>query len=314
MPVFPRFVDLPSELRVNIWKDCFPENRVITHHSRHNRELALHAVCRESRRLIEKHYTRLLSPGAFFPLMATSYTYINVKTDLIVRNLTLPPDEHGSLFNLDAAAFNLRSFALLSGLAKVEHLAIGFDLLNENGGELFGPLQACCPRLKTLTLFPASQMKGYYRSPYSNDRAGKNSGSEIRLINFDSNFFDYLYLRWTSLQDRLLKTKAFRGLITLDVLANHALQYAEVFPEYLRRFGREWAPKLQISMLMKWNETCQGWQTRYLESDRYSKGFVGEDGEIYKGFIESGMICDDKCQILSRYDGIVELFEEFKLC
>lgn len=285
-----------------IWKSCLPAGRVITHSSRHNRQLPLLAVCKESRAVIESSYVRVLSPGAFFPLIATAYTYINMKDDIVVRDLTLPADENGSLFDLEGSAFNLRCFALLSGLAKVEHLAIGFDLLNENGGELFGPLQACCPRLKTLILFPSSQIRGYRRNSPS------DSG-EIRFVDFDSNFNDYLAFRWNQCPDRIIKHKAYRGLVTLDVLANHALQYADVFPQYIRQFGQQWSPTLKICMLTKWNETCRGWQTRYIDTDRYSKGFPGEDGKLYRGFIESGMICDRDGEVLSRYDGMRELFD-----
>lgn len=306
IPSFTLFVNLPFELRTLIWKASFPERRVITHDSRHNRELTLLAVCRESRSLVEKAYARMLSPGAFFPLIATSYTYINLETDIVVRDLTLPPDESGSLFDLEGSAFNLRCFALLSGLAKVKHLAIGFDLLNENGGELFGPLQACCPRLKSLTLFPSSQMRGYHRNFPPDSR-------EIRFLNFDSNFNDYLAFRWNLSPDRIIKRKAYRGLMTLEVLANHALQYADVFPQYIRQFGQQWNPVLKICMLTKWNEVCQGWQTRYMDTDRYSRGFPGEDGTSYRGFIESGMICDKEGEVLSRYDGVRELFDGLSL-
>ena len=60
--------------------------------------------------------------------------YMDPETDAMVRDLTLPADESGSLFDLDGPKFGLRCFALLSGLTKVKHLAVGFDILNANGG------------------------------------------------------------------------------------------------------------------------------------------------------------------------------------
>jgi hypothetical protein len=196
----------------------------------------------------------------------------------------------------------IRCFALLSGLSKVKHLAVGFDLLNENGGQLFSILQACCPQLETLTLFLSSQLRGI--------RLPRHNAPKLQFLDFDSNFIDYIAFRWDRCSDKTLKHKALRGLSTIQTLADHALQYIEVFPQYLEQFGQEWKPILKIGLLTKWNETCQGWQTRYMDTDRYSKGFPGEDGKLYRGFVESGMVCDAEGGIMSRYDGIKELFGE----
>jgi hypothetical protein len=295
-------MDLPLEIRLQIWGACLPGPRVITYDSKHNRALSLLGVCRESRNLIERQYTRVLSPGAYFPSIATSYIYINPTIDIVVRDLTLPSDEKGSLFDLDGPSFNLRCFALFSGLAKVEHLAVGFDLLNENGGELFGPLQACCPQLKTLIIFPSSQLRGI--------RHHRHNPPVLRFLDFDSNFTDFVSFRWDRCQDRTLKRKAIRGLSALETLAGHALQYMTVFPQYIEQFGQEWNPVLKICILTKYNERFQGFQTRYMNTDRYSRGFPGEDGKLYRGFIESGMVCDAEGEILSRYEGVRELFQE----
>lgn len=301
-PVFTKFMNLPLEVRLQIWEACLPGPRVITYSSRHNRTLTLLAVCEESRRLLNRRYIRVLSPGAFFPLIATSYLYVDPEIDTVVRELTLPSDEVGSLFDLNGPQFNLRCFALLSGLAKVKHLAIGFDLLNENGGRLFSILQACCPQLETLTLFLSSQLRGL--------RHPRDNPPQLRFLDFDSNFVDYMGFRWDRCRDKILKHKAIRGLSTIQTLSEHALQYMNVFSRYVDQFGQEWKPTLKIGLLMKWNSTCQGWQTRYIDTDRYSRGFPGEDGKLYRGFIESGMICDAEGEIMSRYDGIRHLFEE----
>ena len=133
---------------------------------------------------------------------------------------------------------------------------------------------------------------------------------KLRLVDFDSNLTDYIAFRWDRCFDRTLKHKAIRGLSTVQVLADHALQYLEVFPQYIEQFEREWKPVLNIGMVTEWNETCQGWQTKCLDDDRYSKGFPGEDGKLYRGFIESGMMYDGEGEAKSRYEGVVELFGE----
>jgi hypothetical protein len=303
-PGFAFFKNLPMEIRLQIWEACLPGPRLITYDSRHNRELTLLGTCRESRKLIERKYGRVLCPGNYFPLVATSFSYVNLDTDIVIRDLTLAPDENGSLFDLTGPAFNIRCFALLSGLAQVKHLALGFDLLNENGGELFGPIQACCPQLQTLVIFPKSQLRECQHPTH------RPLPHELRFLDFDSNFADYVAFRRDRCRDRILKKKAYRGLAALDILAGHSQQYKNVFPQYIEQFGQEWSPILKICMLTRWNQTCQGWQTRYMEMDRYSKGFPGEDGKLYRGFIESGMMCDAGGEPMSRYDGVRELFEE----
>jgi len=86
------------------------------------------------------------------------------------------------------------------------------------------------------------------------------------------------------------------------------VRYADAFPSYIEKFGQNWNPTIKVCLLAKWNEYWKGWQTRYMATDRYSKGFPGEDGRIYRGFIESGLVSDVDGEILSRYEGIRELF------
>ena len=93
-------------------------------------------------------------------------------------------------------------------------------------------------------------------------------------------------------------------------MSNHSQQYSRVFPQYVEHFGQEWNPTIKLRLLARWNAECQGWQTRYLDGDRYSKRFIGEDGRQYRGFVESGMICDADGETLSRYDGMARLFVE----
>jgi hypothetical protein len=301
-PSFTLFSRFPLEIRLQIWEACLPGPRIITHDSKHNKSISLLAACRESRDVIKAKYSRVLSPGPYFPLAATSFTYVNPNIDTVVRDLTF---QHGSLFDLDGSAFNLSCFVLFSGLAKVKNLALAFDLLHENGGELFGPLQACCPSLQTLILFPSSQLRG------SSRHGPRLSGcNDLRFIDIDSNLVDFVRLRWDCCRDRLLKRKALRGLATLTALNGTAQQYSNVFPQYIEQFGQAWNPSIRVCLLTSWNAHAQGWQTGYLETDRYSKGFPGEDGNLYRGFIESGIVCDAKGELLSRYDGMERLFRE----
>lgn len=304
-PSFTLFMNLPFEMRLQIWEACFPGPRVITHDSRHNRALTLLATCRESRRIVEQSYLRVLCPGVNFPCTATAYSYINPDIDIVVRDLVPPLAVGGSLFQMEGAAFNLQCFVLFSGLAQVKHLALGFDIFNENGGELFGPLQACCPQLETLIIFPRSQLKG--------NRHIRRKLQNLRFVDFDSNLTDYLSFRWDRCRDRTLKVKALRGLSALEDLSGHSLQYSHVFPQYIDQFAQEWSPILKICLLTKWNEACQGWQTRSMETDRYSKGFPGEDSKLYRGFVESGMVCDREGEIMSRYEGVPELFAGMRI-
>jgi hypothetical protein len=307
-PSFNLFSKFPVEIRLQIWEACLPDSRVITHDSKYNRALSLQGCCRESRSVIKTKYAQILSPGIYFPLVATSFTYVNSDLDTVVRDLTLPNHEHGSIFELEGAAFNLRCFAMFSGLSKVKHLALGFDLLHENGGELFGPLQSCCPNLKTMVLFPSSQLRG---SPRHGPRLSNRH--DLRFVDLDSNFMDLVAMRWDCCRDRVLKRKALRGLATLITLHGHAQQYANVFPRYIEQYGQEWNPSIRICLLARWNNHCKGWQTRYMDTDRYSKGFPGDDGKLYRGFIESGMVCDSDGEVMSRYDGMERMFRDMEL-
>lgn len=252
-------------------------------------------------------YVRFLSPGPKFPRVGSSFVYVNPDIDTVVRDLTWAsvgiPD--ASLFDLEGPAFNLGCFRLFTGLAKVKHLALAFDVFHDNGGALFSQLQACCPDLETLTLFPSSQLQ---ECPHID--LPKFSGQDLRLVDFDSNFTNLIELRWDRCRNRALRTKAMRGIITLASLGVPAQQYGIVFPEYIEQYGRDWKPVVKLGLLMQWSAECNGWRTRYLEGDRSSQGFLGDDRKRYRGFIESEIVCDADGELLSRYDGIPDLFAE----
>ena len=297
---FTQFRKLPTEVRLMVWRASLPGPRVLTHDSKYNRRLSLQAVCNESRQVVRARYMRFLSPGPKFPRIGSSVIYVDPDIDTIVRDLTCASSglADASLFDLEGPAFNLGCFRLFTGLARVKHLALAFDVFHDNGGALFSQLQACCPELETLTLFPSSQLQRLC------------SCRELRFVDFDSNFTNYQEFRWDRYGNRATKYKAMRGLITLNSLSVPAQQYGIVFPEYVEQYGRDWKPIIKIGLLMQWNAKCRGWQTRYLENDTYSMGFTGDDGETYRGFIESGIICDADGELLSRYEGMRELFAE----
>jgi len=219
-------------------------------------------------------YTELLSPTASFPQAVTPILYVSPTHDTIVRDLTLSEPHISrlnelttSIFQLAEPDFDQELFRFLSGLARIQHLALSFDLLHENGGVLFGSIQACCPALKTLTLFPSTQ--SHRRYSYSQSQNSKRS----HFIPLDSNLVDYVYARHANLGSRKLKRKARRGLDALMTLANHKEQYMGVFPSYVRIFGRDWRPTIRVCLLAHWKESSQGFQTSGLDGDKYSKGF-----------------------------------------
>lgn len=310
---FALFSKLPVEVRLMVWRISLPGSRVITHSSKHNRWLSLLAVCTESRQVTKVKYLRFLSPPPKFPRIGSSVVYVNPDIDTVVRDLTCAsigfPD--ASLFDLEGQSFNLGCFRLFTGLSKIRHLALAFDVFHDNGGVLFSRLQACCPDLQTLTLFPSSQLERSFQAPGCSHHSNPlYNCQELRFVDFDSNFINFQQFRWDRYRHRSMKIKALRGLMTLASLSLPAQQYGIVFPEYIEQYGRDWKPVIRIGLLMRWNAKCQGWQTEYLEGDNYSMGFPGDDGETYHGFIESGIVCDASGELLSRYDGIQELFAE----
>jgi len=251
---------------------ALPYPRTITHRSAHNATISLLSTNRESRLVAFQTLTCLLSPTPNFPNTSTPILYIQPRQDTIIRDLTLLkaiPDRNNvpttSIFALSDVDFNRQCFHNLSGLSQVQHLALSFDLLHENGGVLFGPIQACCPSLSTLTLFPSSQ--------YSHNHAG-HCYETNKFITIDSNLVDYIDFRYSLLEKKSkVKEKAARGMETILTLANHTSQYMEVFPNYVSTYGREWEPSIRVCLLVHFNELLEGWQTGWLLGDKYSKGF-----------------------------------------
>lgn len=306
-PRFTCFLKLPAEVRAMIWKLSLPGQRILTHSSRHNKNLALLETCIESRRIVRSIYTRILSPTYKTTATNMEFLWVDLDNDIVVRDLSTPDSDKPSknLFDRSTTEFNAGCFRVFTGLAKVKHLAVAFDVLRQNGGSFFVVLQACAPELETLTIIPSTQIEG---SPLKRFKAAVNDN--IRLIELDSNVLDYIYFRKCCLDSRTLKQKAQRGVTTIATALNHSQQYKTLFPNFVASSAGLWNPRISVSLVTAWNEICGGWQTRHLDRDFYNARYVGEDGKTYHGFVESGMICGADGEVLSRYDGMVRLFEE----
>merc|ERR1712093_546531 len=233
-----------------------------THSSRHNRNLALLSTCLESRKIVKSVYTRVLSPTYNTTATNMEFIWVDLDNDIIVRDLSTPDSDKPlkTLFDRTTTDFNAGCFRVFTGLAKVKHLAVAFDVLRQNGGSFFVVLQACAPKLETLTIIPSTQVDG---SPL----------------------------------------KKFKTAL------NDSQQYKTLFPNFVASSAGIWNPRISVALVTTWNEKCKGWQTRHLDRDFYNAKYVGEDGKMYHGFVESGMMCGADGEGLSRYDGMVQLFK-----
>ncbi|KAH7384794.1 hypothetical protein BKA64DRAFT_149371 [Cadophora sp. MPI-SDFR-AT-0126] len=304
---FTCFLRLPAEVRAIIWKFSLPGQRILTHSSRHNTNLALLSTCIESRRIVKSVCTRILSPTYKTTATNMEFIWIDPDNDIIVRDLSTPDSDKPSknLFDRTTAYFNAGCFRLFTGLAKVKHLAVAFDVLRQNGGSFFVALEACTPELETLTMIPSTQIDG---SPLKRFNAAVNDN--VRLIELDSNVLDYVYFRQSCIEDRIIKQKAQRGVTTIATALNHSQQYKSLFPSFVACSKGVWSPRISVALVTTWNVICEGWQTRHLDRDFYNAKYVGEDGKMYHGFVESGMMCSADGELLSRYDGMARFFEE----
>jgi len=303
---FTCFLKLPVEVRLMIWKLSLPGQRILTHSSRHNRNLALLSTCLESRKIVKSVYTRVLSPTYNTTATNMEFIWVDLDNDIIVRDLSTPDSDKPlkTLFDRTTTDFNAGCFRVFTGLAKVKHLAVAFDVLRQNGGSFFVVLQACAPKLETLTIIPSTQVDG---SPLKKFKTAVNDN--VRLIELDSNVLDYVCFRKSCLEGRKLKQKAQRGVTTIATALNHSQQYKTLFPNFVASSAGIWNPRISVALVTTWNEKCKGWQTRHLDRDFYNAKYVGEDGKMYHGFVESGMMCGADGEGLSRYDGMVQLFK-----
>merc|ERR1712093_545662 len=160
-----------------------------THSSRHNRNLALLSTCLESRKIVKSVYTRVLSPTYNTTATNMEFIWVDLDNDIIVRDLSTPDSDKPlkTLFDRTTTDFNAGCFRVFTGLAKVKHLAVAFDVLRQNGGSFFVVLQACAPKLETLTIIPSTQVDG---SPLKKFKTAVNDN--VRLIELDSNVLDYV--------------------------------------------------------------------------------------------------------------------------
>merc|ERR1711977_248394 len=127
---------------------------------RHNRNLALLSTCLESRKIVKSVYTRVLSPTYNTTATNMEFIWVDLDNDIIVRDLSTPDSDKPlkTLFDRTTTDFNAGCFRVFTGLAKVKHLAVAFDVLRQNGGSFFVVLQACAPKLETLTIIPSSKV------------------------------------------------------------------------------------------------------------------------------------------------------------
>jgi hypothetical protein len=272
-------------------------------------------------------YVRLLRPRSGFDLLENpaSVLWANPDIDTIIIDLTAPQSKESgpdildrSLFSLGDQEFMTEIFTRFVGLSRVKHLALAFNVTHDNGGALFLALQAACPDLQTLTVFPNSQMHVSAR-----DHHRLWGVEDLHFVDVDSNLIDYAWFRRDLLPERRYKNKSLRGIGLLYHLDEIARQYASVFPEHIQRYslriGQKWSPSAKLCVLASKNSLGKGFRTLHIEGDDYWRGFpqeVQEDqedeenGKLCEGFLESGMVCDIEGELFSRYDGIKQLFDE----
>merc|ERR1712093_838890 len=104
-----------------------------THSSRHNRNLALLSTCLESRKIVKSVYTRVLSPTYNTTATNMEFIWVDLDNDIIVRDLSTPDSDKPlkTLFDRTTTDFNAGCFRVFTGLAKVKHLAVAFDVLRQ---------------------------------------------------------------------------------------------------------------------------------------------------------------------------------------
>jgi hypothetical protein len=276
------------------------------------------SVCREAREVVQLNYARLNRPHHGPDLLENParILYANLDIDTVVIDITAPQTEESgsdildrSLFDLTDMEFMTEIYTRFVGLSKVKHLALAFNVTHDNGGALFIALQAACPELRTLTVFPNSQM---HVAEQQQDRLWGDD--ELHFVEVDSNLTDYEFFRHDILPSRRHKQKSFRGLEILYQLEDVARQYHSVFPEHIRKYslgiGQKWNPTARLCLLSHWNKDYNGFETIHLRGDEYWIGYPGEDGLLCDGFLESGAVCNDKGEVFSRYDGLKRLFDE----
>ena len=125
------------------------------------------SACREAREVVQLNYVRLNRPhhGPNLLENPARILYANLDIDTVVIDITAPQTEESgsdildrSLFDLPNMEFMTEIYTRFVGLSRVKHLALAFNVTHDNGGALFIALQAACPELRTLTVFPNSQM------------------------------------------------------------------------------------------------------------------------------------------------------------
>lgn len=287
---FKFFSDLPAEIRLEIWQYALPSPRVIAHRSKSNTLIPLSQVCRESRDVIQKRYSAVVTN----PLAkhASSIAYVNHEVDTVVRDLTLLDisDDGPTLFGLEDNEFESQCFRLLYGLSKVKHLALAFNILQENPIPLYKVLQATCPELQSVVFFQSWQMP---KSP-----------GKYRFFTPDSNLVDWMHACRDALSCRILKRRALAEVNTINYLSFLNQQCQDVF----RCNCSHHRESFETSLLARWR--AGSWQILPFPDASAEMKFMGYHGKTCTGFVQSQKFCGPDGETLSRYDGMQRLFEE----
>jgi hypothetical protein len=202
-PVFTHFTRLPSELRIKIWKSCFPEPRVVPvrynctakQYTSTTPPLALLHVCSESRSLLLSTYTKFILSPKYDSAVFVDF----VKDTIFFDNLDCSPE--GDL-SLDLAKSPQRdriiSCAIDSQLWEILRV-FKYDPLSE---------VRLMPNLRTIALvIPKDYDRGLHQRRVSEDGREKifveidsnTIGSEIRHVSWyvESLRWELKHALWT---------------------------------------------------------------------------------------------------------------------
>jgi hypothetical protein len=308
---FARFLKLPPELRVMVYKAIFPGPRLVTPNSS---PLDLSTASSEARRVVRSKYSPTLNPAFHCPYPNLTTTYVDIETDIVFKNLLIEePDWESysqrswqeihwqtrtSLFELGDVLFKQRCLRRFTGLSKVKHLAVVVHFWETDCPALFPILQVCCPVLQSLTIC-ASEMGG---------QKELSRLYKLRLIDIDSNVIDYAWFQTSQILDNMVK-KFMRSQLQREIvqLANWKRYLRKEYSDFREKYGIKWTPTLRIRSLARMNRDG-GWH--YLDREVGYGIFVGDNGLDYTGFLESLCLTDNKGNFLSRYDGIERLLSE----
>lgn len=321
------FSDLPAELRIKIWHFAAPDPRVIFQHAGNNNGLPLLGVNRESRIIAKRQYTPVHLPSPRLAHSTSEYfafLYVDLKRDTVVRDISqnMNPrtytarttSQRHPLFREVGSVFTNNCIRHFWGLARVENLTLSFNMERDTW-RILEPMLYCCPSLKILNMVPESQLgPGKKYTPVPRD------GRLSKLLPVDHQLMDYVDLRVSWVHHRKIRVeKASRAARQLSKLHSAAKDLKDsVLPWFIneQNCASYWNPQVRVCIVASWVQCsgsracCSGWHSRYLSGDSYSREYVGDDGLIYKGFLESLTLMGENFLLRNRYEGVASMFEE----